>query len=97
MKLRGHVVLLLLAAAYLLMPPPEAVRNRFQIDFSAPLSRWVELRRFNSVTGCERARETYRRKPAGGLPAMLESRPQAEAAMCAAKCISIHDPRLHGQ
>ncbi len=66
MKRHRHSAALLLAAAYLLMPPPEAVTNRFRIDFSAPLSTWAELRRFDSIAACERARKSYQRTPAGG-------------------------------
>jgi hypothetical protein len=76
---------LLLAASYLLMPPPEEAGTRFQINWSAPLSKWVELRRFNSASGCNAALHFYRERPAGGLPAMLESKQQAIAAMRAAK------------
>ncbi len=91
-----HLAALVLAAAYLLMPPPEVAGDHFQINFSAPLSKWVELRRFNSASECETARQVYRQRPAGGLPAMLDSRQQAAAAMRAARCISTDDYRLKG-
>lgn len=91
-----HFVALLLAATYLIMPPPEVAGTRFQMNFSAPLSKWVELRRFNSASECDTAIDIYRHRPAGGLPAMLESKQQAMAAMRAARCISSKDPRLNG-
>lgn len=92
---RPHFVPLLLAT-YLIMPPPVVAGTRFQINFSAPLSRWVELRRFNSASECDTALAVYRHKPAGGLPMMLEDRQQAIAAMWASRCISAKDPRLKG-
>lgn len=88
-----YVAGLVLAAVYLLMPPPDVAGDHFRINFSAPLSGWVELRRFNSE--CNTALEAYRRKPAGGLPAMLESKLEAMDAMRAAKCISTNDRRLN--
>jgi len=93
---RHHLAAVLLAATYLIMPPPEVAGTRFRINFSAPLSRWVELRRFNSPSECDGAIDNYSHKPAGGLPAMLESKQQAIAAMRAARCISASDPRLNG-
>jgi hypothetical protein len=54
------------------------------------------LRRFNSPSECDGAIDNYSHKPAGGLPAMLESKQQAIAAMRAARCISASDPRLNG-
>jgi hypothetical protein len=71
----------LLAATYLIMPPAEEAGTRFRINFSAPPSGWVELRRFNSASECAAAIDTYRHRPAGGLPAMLGSKQQAIAAM----------------
>ena len=88
---RHHIPALLLTASYLIMPAPESAGTRFRINFSAPVSRWVELRRFNSTTECDAAAHIYRQRPAGGLPAMLESKQQAIAAMQAAKCISTKD------
>jgi hypothetical protein len=90
----NHLAAPLLVAAYLLMPPPEVAGDHFHINFSAPLAKWTEVRRFNSMAACERARQVYQQKPLGGLPAMLESRQEALAAMRAAKCVSANDPRL---
>jgi hypothetical protein len=90
----NHLAAPLLVAAYLLMPPPEVAGDHFHINFSAPLAKWAEVRRFNSMAACESARQVYRQKPLGGLPAMLESRQEALAAMRAAKCVSANDPRL---
>jgi hypothetical protein len=91
----NHLAALLLVAAYLLMPPPDGVaRDHFHINFSAPLAKWAEVRRFNSMAACESARQVYRQKPLGGLPTMLESRQEALAAMRVAKCVSANDPRL---
>jgi hypothetical protein len=90
----NHLAAFLLVAAYLLMPPPKVAGNHFDINFSAPLAKWAEVRRFNSMTACESAMHVYQQKPLGGLPAMLESRREALDAMKAAKCVSANDPRL---
>jgi hypothetical protein len=90
-----HLTSLLLTAAYLMIPPPQAIKGRFRIDFSAPLSNWAQLRRFDSTSECAAALDSYRQKPPGGLRAVLQSKPQAAAAMRAARCISTHDPRVY--
>ena len=90
----NHLAAPLLVAAYLLMPQPKVAGDHFDINFSAPLAKWAEVRRFNSMAACESTRQVYRQKPLGGLPAMLESRQEALAAMRAAKCVSANDPRL---
>ena len=91
---RHRLAALALFATYLMMPPPKLAGDHFQIDFTAPLSKWDQLRLFNSDSECEAALESYRRKPPGGLPAVLGSRTDAAAAMRAARCISTRDPRL---
>jgi hypothetical protein len=83
-----------LLATYLMVPPPKLVDDQFQINFSAPLYKWDQLRLFNSDAECEAALESYRQKPPGGLPALLGSRADALSAMRAARCISTDDPRL---
>ena len=89
----NHLAAPLLVAAYLLMPQPKVTGDHFQINFSAPLAKWAEVRRFNSMAACESARQVYRQKPLGGLPTMLESRQEALAAMRAAKmCLSQRPP-----
>lgn len=92
--MRHHLAVIILLATYLMMPPPRPVGDHFQIDFSAPLSQWDQLRLFNSGEECEAALESYRQQPPGGLPAMLGSRADAISAMRAAKCIWTHDRRL---
>jgi hypothetical protein len=92
---RDYVSTLLLSI-YLLMPPTKLAVDHLRINFSAPLSKWVEVRRFNSTSECENALENYRQNPPGGLSAVLESRQRALAAMKVAKCVSSHDPRLNG-
>ena len=77
-----------------MMPPPRPVGDHFQIDFSAPLSKWDQLRLLNSDTECEAALESYRQQPPGGLPAMLRSKADAISAMRAAKCVSTRDLHL---
>ena len=91
---RHHLAAMVLLATYLIIPPPRLVGEHFQIDFSAPLTEWDQLRLFNSDEECEAALQGYRQKPPGGLPAMLGSRADAFSAMRAAKCISTTDPRL---
>ena len=91
---RHRLAALVLFATYLMMPPPKLAGDHFQIDFSAPLSKWDQLRLFNSDAECEAALEGYRRKPPGGLPAVLGNRTDAASAMRAARCISTRDPRL---
>jgi hypothetical protein len=91
---RHRLAAVVLFATYLLVPPPKLADDHFQINFSAPLSKWDQLRLFNSDAECEAALESYRQKPPGGLPAMLGSKADALSAMRAARCISTHDPRL---
>jgi hypothetical protein len=93
--MRHHIFALVLLGTYLMMPPPRLVGNHFQINFSAPLYKWDQLRLFNSDAECEAALASYRQEPPGGLPTMLGSRTEALAAMRAAKCISTNDPRLN--
>jgi len=92
--MRHHLAATVLFATYLMMPPPKLARDHFQINFAAPLSKWDQLRLFNSDAECEAALQTYRQKPPGGLPAMLGSRADATSAMQAAKCVSTSDPNL---
>jgi hypothetical protein len=91
---RHRLAAVVLVATYLIMPPPKFAGDHFQINFSAPLSKWDQLRLFNSDEECEAARESYRQKPPGGLPAMLGSRADALSAIRAARCVSTKDPRL---
>jgi hypothetical protein len=91
---RHHLAATVLLATYLMTPPPKLAGDHFQISFAAPLSKWDQLRLFNSDAECEAALESYRQKPPGGLPAMLGSKADALSAMRAARCISTHDPRL---
>jgi hypothetical protein len=92
--LHHRLAAVVLLATYLIMPPPKFVGDHFQTNFAAPLSKWDEIRLFNSDAECETALEAYRKKPPGGLPAMLGSRADALSAMRAARCISTSDPRL---
>lgn len=92
--MRHNLAAIVLLATYLMMPPPRPVGDHFQIDFSAPLSKWDQLRLFNSDDECEAALEGDRQQPPAGLPAMLGSKADAISAMRAAKCISTHDPSL---
>ena len=94
MMARYWLAALVVFATYLMMPPPKLAGDHFQIDFAAPLSKWDQLRLFDSDAECEAALESYRQKPPGGLPAMLGSRTDAAAAMRAARCIATSDPRL---
>jgi hypothetical protein len=92
--LRHRLAVVVLFAAYLMIPPPKLADDHFRINFSAPLSKWDQLRLFNSDAECEASLEGYRQKPPGGLPAMLGSRADALSAMRAARCVSTDDPRL---
>jgi hypothetical protein len=92
--LRHRLAAAVLSATYLLVPPPKLADDHFKINFSAPLSKWDQLRLFDSDAECEAALESYRKKPPGGLPAMLGSRADALSAMHVAMCISTDDPRL---
>jgi hypothetical protein len=91
---RHRLAALVLLATYLMMPPPKLSGDNFQINFSAPISKWDQLRRFNSDAECEAALEHYRHKPPGGLSAMFGSRADAAAAMRAARCIPSREPSL---
>jgi hypothetical protein len=94
MTMRHHLAAMVLVATYLMMPPPRMVGDHFQVNFSAPLSEWDQLRLFNSDAECEAALDRYRQAPPGGLPFIFDSRTDAVSAMRAAKCISTRDPRL---
>jgi hypothetical protein len=91
---RHRLAAVVLLATYLMVPPPKLADDHFQINFSAPLSKWDQLRLFNSDAECEAALERYRQKPPGGLPLLLGSRADALTAMRAAQCVSTDDPRL---
>ena len=91
---RHYFAAMVLFATYLMIPPPRVVGDQFQLNFSAPLAKWDQLRLFNSDAECEAALDRYRQKPPGGLTDMLGSRTEAVSAMRAAKCISTRDPRL---
>jgi hypothetical protein len=91
---RHRLAALVVLATYLMIPPPKLSGDNFQINFSAPLSKWDQLRRFDSDADCEAVLEHYRHKPPGGLSAMLGGRSEAAAAMRAARCVPSHDPSL---
>ena len=91
---RHRLAALVLLATYLIMPPPKLSGDNLQINFSAPISKWDQLRRFNSDAECEAVLEHYRHKPPGGLSAMFGSRAEAAAAMRAARCVPSREPSL---
>jgi hypothetical protein len=91
---RHYFAAMVLFATYLMIPPSRVVGDQFQLNFSAPLSKWDQLRLFNSDAECEAALGRYRREPPGGLTDMLGSRTDSISAMRVAKCISTRDPRL---
>jgi hypothetical protein len=88
---RHRLAAVVLFATYLLVPPPKLADDHFQINFAAPLSKWDQLRLFNSDAECEAALESYRQKPPGGLPAMLGSK--ADRALRDARRQMHFDPR----
>jgi hypothetical protein len=90
---RYYLTAMLLAGWYLMVPPPKVFVDHFEINFSAPLYKWTQLRRFDSASQCDAARQFYANHPED-LSHILDSREQATAAMRAAKCLSTRDPRL---
>jgi hypothetical protein len=92
MKFR-HLAALALVGWYLMMPPPRTVGDHFETNFSAPLSKWTKIRRFDLQSQCETTREAYQQKPTGNLVDMLGAA-QAQATTQAAKCVATDDPRL---
>lgn len=91
---RYRLAALVLLSIYLIMPPPKLSGDNFQANFSAPLSKWTQLRRFNSDAECEAALEHYRHKPPGSLTNMFGSKAEAAAAMRAARCVPSSEPSL---
>lgn len=80
---------------YLMIPPPRQIDDQFQINFSAPIEKWAQLRSFKRESECEAARTAYAKNPPGGVVDMLSSVKQARAAMQAAQCVSTDDRRLN--
>jgi hypothetical protein len=94
MKLH-HAAAFALAAWFLMMPPPRPVGDHFETNFSAPLSKWTRVRRFDLQSQCETTREAYRQKPTGNLVIML-GEAKAQATSKASQCVASDDPRLKG-
>lgn len=64
-------------------------------NFSAPLSKWTKVRRFEEQSQCETTREAYQQKPTGNLVIMLGAT-EAQATTKASQCVAADDPRLKG-
>lgn len=94
MKLH-HAAEFALAAWFLMMPPPRPVADHFKTNFSAPLSKWTRVRRFDLQSQCETSREAYQQKPTGNLVIMLGAT-EAQATTKASQCVAGDDPRLKG-
>jgi hypothetical protein len=92
MRLR-HAAALALAAWFLMMPPPKPVGDHFVSNFSAPLSKWTRVRRFDLQSQCETTRAAYQQKPTGNLVIMLGAA-EAQATTKASQCVAGDDPRL---
>ncbi|HXN14034.1 MAG TPA: hypothetical protein VN865_13050 [Candidatus Acidoferrales bacterium] len=88
-----HLAAIALVGWFLMMPPPRTVGDHFETNFSAPLSKWTRLRRFDLQSQCESAREAYRQKPTGNLVIMLGAA-EAQATTKASQCVASDDPRL---
>jgi hypothetical protein len=88
-----HLAVIALVGWFLMMPPPRTVGDHFETNFSAPLSKWTRLRRFDLQSQCESAREAYRQKPTGNLVIMLGAA-EAQATTKASQCVASDDPRL---
>jgi hypothetical protein len=88
-----HLAAIALVGWFLMMPPPRTVGDHFETNFSAPLSKWTRLRRFDLQSQCESAREAYRQKPTGNLVIMLGA-VEAQATTKASRCVASDDPRL---
>jgi hypothetical protein len=94
MKLH-HAAAFALAAWFLMMPPPKPVGDHFVTNFSAPLSKWTMVRRFDLQSQCETVREAYQKKPTGNLVIMLGAA-EAQVTTKASQCVAGDDPRLKG-
>jgi hypothetical protein len=90
-----HAAAFALAAWFLMMPPPKPVGDHFKTNFSAPLSKWTRVRRFDLQSQCETTREAYQQKPTGNLVIMLGAA-EAQATTKASQCVAGEDPRLKG-
>jgi hypothetical protein len=90
-----HAAALALAAWFLMMPPPKPVGDHFVTNFTAPLSKWTRVRRFEEQSQCETVRASYQKKPTGNLVIMLGAQ-QAQATTKASQCVASDDPRLKG-
>ncbi|MGA6972363.1 MAG: hypothetical protein WBY93_12080 [Candidatus Binatus sp.] len=88
-----HAAALAFVAWYLMMPPPRPVGDHFETNFSAPLSKWTKVRRFDLQSRCETVREAYQQKPTDNLVIMLGTA-EAQATTKASLCIAGDDPRL---
>jgi hypothetical protein len=91
--MKRHLAAIALVGWFLMMPPPRTVGDHFETNFSAPLSKWTRLRRFDLQSQCESAREAYRQKPTGNLVIMLGAA-EAQATTKASQCVASDDPRL---
>jgi hypothetical protein len=91
--MKRHLAAFALVGWFLMMPPPRTVGDHFETNFSAPLSKWTRLRRFDLQSQCESAREAYRQKPTGNLVIMLGAA-EAQATTKASQCVASDDPRL---
>jgi hypothetical protein len=82
---------------YLMIPPPRQIDSKLQINYTAPIEKWVQLRLFDSRSECEAARSAYAKNPPGGIADMLSSKAEERAVMQAARCIAASDPRIAEQ
>ena len=65
-------------------------------NFSAPLSKWTRVRRFDLQSQCEAPREAYQQKPTGNLVIMLGAA-QAQATTKASQCVAGDNARTQGK
>jgi hypothetical protein len=80
-----------------MIPPPRQIDSKLQINYTAPIEKWVQLRLFDSRSECEAARSAYAKNPPGGIADMLSSKAKERAVMQAARCIAASDPGIAEQ
>ena len=84
---RAWPALLLQAAWYALVPPTSGS----QVDLRAPLTRWEQLRAFDSAEACEKMTLAYAAQARAQTDNAARARTQQVEYV---RCVHVADPRL---
>jgi len=95
LTLSGHTLWLVVLVWYLMVP--KVTRNPqgiYQAALDAPLSEWKRQGQYNSLSGCNKAKETFAQ--ATDSKARLKDRNSVadELGAYAAQCVTPDDPRF---